>query len=94
MVLISEVKESGNVEAQLWHILQKEKYQAHATHATQERREKQVTHSTSFQLEIQCFIALFLCFVFPCFFLDKLLNSQIFEREKKKVPLQNAYFNK
>lgn len=46
MVLVSEVKESGDVEAQLRHVLQKEKNQAHTTQATQERKEEQVGRSS------------------------------------------------
>lgn len=41
MILVSEVKESGDVEAQLWHILQEEEHQAHASHAAQERKDNQ-----------------------------------------------------
>lgn len=40
MVLVSEVKESGDVEAQLGHILQKEEYQTHTTHTGQKWRER------------------------------------------------------
>lgn len=35
MVLISEVKEPGDVEAQLGHILQEKKHQAHSSQAAQ-----------------------------------------------------------
>lgn len=38
MILISEVKESGNVESQLWHVLEKEKHQTQTTHAAAETR--------------------------------------------------------
>lgn len=40
MILISEIKESGDVETQLWRILQKKKYQTQTTHAAQEKKKE------------------------------------------------------
>lgn len=39
MILISEVKESGDVESQLGHVLEKEKHQTETTHAAAETRQ-------------------------------------------------------
>lgn len=41
MVLISEIEESGNVEAQLWYILKEEEHQTHTTQTTQENKDRQ-----------------------------------------------------
>lgn len=44
MILISEVKESGDVESQLRDVLEKEKHQTQTTHAVAETKQK-VCHS-------------------------------------------------
>ncbi len=103
MVLISEVKESGDVEAQLWHILEKEEYQTHTAHTTQESRGRRAIDKAQLiqgvsQLNFRVFHYFFSVYSFltiRAYFLDKPLNLHVFKKKKKKRSrLLDAYFNK